>query len=83
MNRLLKSNPTHAYYTLLPSTSSKTMDKKNDSENASINDHVVESEIEETAHIVDHKAERAICRKLDFHLLPILAIMYFANALDK
>ncbi|KAI1131874.1 major facilitator superfamily domain-containing protein [Nemania abortiva] len=38
---------------------------------------------EETAHIVDAAAERALCRKFDFRLLPILAVMYLFNALDK
>ncbi|KAI1109336.1 MFS transporter [Nemania sp. NC0429] len=37
----------------------------------------------ETAHIVDAAAERALCRKFDFRLLPLLAIMYLFNALDK
>lgn len=37
----------------------------------------------EAAYIVDHHAERALCRKFDFRLLPVLAIMYLFNALDK
>ncbi|KAI0854718.1 major facilitator superfamily transporter [Xylaria cubensis] len=37
----------------------------------------------ETTHIVDTKAERALCRKFDFRLLPVLALMYLFNALDK
>ncbi|KAI8950631.1 major facilitator superfamily transporter [Xylaria longipes] len=37
----------------------------------------------ETAHIIDPAAERALCRKFDFRLLPVLAIMYLFNALDK
>ncbi|KAI1737777.1 major facilitator superfamily transporter [Xylaria scruposa] len=37
----------------------------------------------ETAHIVDPAAERALCRKFDFRLLPVLALMYLFNALDK
>jgi len=36
-----------------------------------------------TAQIIDKAAERALCRKLDFRLLPVLAIMYLFNALDK
>ncbi|CAG8982493.1 hypothetical protein HYALB_00002273 [Hymenoscyphus albidus] len=36
-----------------------------------------------TAMIVDHQAERALCRKFDYRLLPVLAIMYLFNALDK
>ncbi|KAI1173596.1 major facilitator superfamily domain-containing protein [Nemania sp. FL0916] len=42
-----------------------------------------EAGIEETAHVVDPAAERALCRKFDFRLLPILAVMYLFNALDK
>ncbi|KAI1431253.1 major facilitator superfamily transporter [Xylaria sp. CBS 124048] len=37
----------------------------------------------ETVHVLDAAAERALCRKFDFRLLPILAIMYLFNALDK
>ncbi|KAF3491955.1 MFS transporter [Arthroderma uncinatum] len=33
--------------------------------------------------VVDHKAERALCSKLDIQLLPVLAVMYLFNALDK
>jgi hypothetical protein len=36
-----------------------------------------------SAVITDHPAERALCRKFDFRLLPVLAIMYLFNALDK
>jgi hypothetical protein len=34
-----------------------------------------------SSHVIDHKAERALCRKLDFRLLPILAFMcrFLAN----
>ncbi|OGE55808.1 hypothetical protein PENARI_c004G03057 [Penicillium arizonense] len=39
--------------------------------------------IDEVTRVVDHKAERRLCRKFDFRLLPILAIMYLFNALDK
>ncbi|RWA06169.1 hypothetical protein EKO27_g8938 [Xylaria grammica] len=38
---------------------------------------------EETALVIDSAAERALCRKFDFRLLPVLAIMYLFNALDK
>ncbi|KAI0421851.1 major facilitator superfamily domain-containing protein [Xylaria grammica] len=37
----------------------------------------------ETALVIDSAAERALCRKFDFRLLPVLAIMYLFNALDK
>lgn len=36
--------------------------------------HVVDSE-ETTAGVIDSAAERALCRKFDFRLLPVLAIM--------
>ncbi|KAJ5791131.1 uncharacterized protein N7518_008142 [Penicillium psychrosexuale] len=39
--------------------------------------------MEEVTRVVDHKAERRLCRKFDYRLLPILAIMYLFNALDK
>lgn len=29
----------------------------------------------EPAYMVDHKAERSLCRKFDFRLLPVLAVM--------
>lgn len=32
---------------------------------------------------IDPKAERALVWKLDLHVLPVLAVMYFWNALDK
>lgn len=35
------------------------------------------------AWVTDHHAERALCRKFDFRLLPCLAVMYLFNALDK
>ncbi|EFX01151.1 major facilitator superfamily transporter [Grosmannia clavigera kw1407] len=38
---------------------------------------------EHTPHVLDHKAERALVRKFDMRLLPILAVMYLFNALDK
>ncbi|KAG0647793.1 putative transporter [Hyphodiscus hymeniophilus] len=37
----------------------------------------------EPAYVVDHHAERALCRKFDYRLLPVLALMYLFNALDK
>ncbi|KAL1993671.1 hypothetical protein VTN49DRAFT_2340 [Thermomyces lanuginosus] len=39
--------------------------------------------LRETARVVDHKAERALCFKFDCRLLPVLAFMYLCNALDK
>lgn len=41
------------------------------------------NEISIPSFITDHAAERALCRKFDFRLLPFLAIMYLFNALDK
>ncbi|TGO30164.1 hypothetical protein BPAE_0007g00410 [Botrytis paeoniae] len=37
----------------------------------------------ESACVFDHQAERALCRKFDFRLLPVLACMYLFNSLDK
>ncbi|CUM65871.1 uncharacterized protein PRCAT00003521001 [Priceomyces carsonii] len=34
-------------------------------------------------HYIDHALERRVCRKLDFRILPLAAIMYLFNALDK
>ncbi|KAJ5115498.1 hypothetical protein NUU61_001257 [Penicillium alfredii] len=39
--------------------------------------------VDEITRVVDHKAERRLCRRFDIRLLPILAIMYLFNALDK
>jgi len=44
--------------------------------------HVAEGTVE-TARIIDQKAERRLCRKFDTRLLPVLAMMYLFNALDK
>ncbi|KAH6658696.1 major facilitator superfamily domain-containing protein [Truncatella angustata] len=38
---------------------------------------------EETAHVIDKDAEKRLCRKFDFRILPVLAIMYLFNSLDK
>ncbi|KAE8150812.1 MFS general substrate transporter [Aspergillus avenaceus] len=39
--------------------------------------------IEDVVRVVDHKAERALCLRFDLRLLPVLAVMYLFNALDK
>jgi hypothetical protein len=31
--------------------------------------------VENVAHVVDHKAERALCRRFDLRLMPVLAVM--------
>lgn len=33
-----------------------------------------------TARVVDVAAERALCRRFDYRLLPVLAVMYLFNA---
>ncbi|OAQ73671.1 MFS transporter [Pochonia chlamydosporia 170] len=33
--------------------------------------------------VVDHAAERSLCFKFDIRILPVLAVMYLFNALDK
>jgi len=69
-------------------------DRKSESPTASVGDSTdvktpynvdAESRIDtsETAYVIDHHAERALCRKFDFRLLPVLAVMYLFNALDK
>ncbi|RJE20454.1 Mfs transporter [Aspergillus sclerotialis] len=42
-----------------------------------------QAELENVTAIVDHKAERALCRRFDVRILPMLTIMYLFNALDK
>ncbi|KXH26783.1 major facilitator superfamily transporter [Colletotrichum salicis] len=49
-----------------------------DGENVKKNDYD-----DDVVQVVDKAAERALCRKLDFHILPVLAVMYLFNALDK
>ncbi|KAF9887351.1 hypothetical protein FE257_010346 [Aspergillus nanangensis] len=39
--------------------------------------------VEDVAQPVDRKAERALCWRFDKRLLPVLAVMYLFNALDK
>ncbi|CAZ85307.1 unnamed protein product [Tuber melanosporum] len=36
-----------------------------------------------TARVIDSISERALCRRFDLRLLPVLAVMYLFNALDK
>lgn len=36
-----------------------------------------------TARVLDHAAEVRLCRKFDVRILPVLAVMYLFNALDK
>lgn len=36
-----------------------------------------------TARVLDPAAERALCKKFDYRLLPVLAFLYLLNALDK
>ena len=54
-----------------------------------INDKVAEKtvstdspELEETP-IVDRKAEKALVRKVDFHILPVLTLLYLLSFLDR
>ncbi|KAF4993344.1 hypothetical protein FDECE_13459 [Fusarium decemcellulare] len=59
------------------------MDPKDDKEHGIIDDSLPEPVEGETARVVDHIAERQLCRKFDVRLMPVLAIMYLFNALDK
>ncbi|WQF86648.1 Putative major facilitator superfamily, MFS transporter superfamily [Colletotrichum destructivum] len=38
---------------------------------------------DDVVQVIDKAAERRLCRKLDFRILPVLAVMYLFNALDK
>jgi MFS family permease len=38
---------------------------------------------EDTARVLDKAAERKLCAKFDYRILPVLAVMYLFNALDK
>jgi hypothetical protein len=65
-------------YTMSPTSKvldPETAPTKMDSNTVAIND--------ETAHIVDKDAERKLCRKFDFRLLPVLAIMVCFVAIGK
>ncbi|KAH7219696.1 major facilitator superfamily domain-containing protein [Fusarium oxysporum] len=59
------------------------MDTKDHKEDGIIDDTYAEGTGEETVLEVDHIAERQLCRKFDVRLMPVLAIMYLFNALDK
>ncbi|KAJ1323548.1 MFS transporter ACS family allantoate permease [Microdochium nivale] len=60
------------------------MDSNSDKENASINDvPALNIEAAETARVVDRIAERQLTRKFDVRLMPVLAVMYLFNAIDK
>ncbi|PYH88227.1 MFS transporter [Aspergillus ellipticus CBS 707.79] len=39
--------------------------------------------IDDVVQVIDHQAERRLCRRFDLRLLPILAFMYLFNSLDK
>ncbi|PYH46434.1 putative MFS transporter [Aspergillus saccharolyticus JOP 1030-1] len=39
--------------------------------------------VEDVVQVTDNQAERRLCRKFDLRLLPVLALMYLFNALDK
>ncbi|KAF5677124.1 tartrate transporter [Fusarium circinatum] len=59
------------------------MDAKDHKDDGIIDDTYAEGTGEETVLEVDHIAERQLCRKFDIRLMPVLAIMYLFNALDK
>lgn len=46
-----------------------------DTERDGAGDVAVSDEMADTARIVDHIAERQLCRKFDFRILPVLAVM--------
>jgi hypothetical protein len=51
------------------------MDPKNHKEDDFIDDTLHDVAEGETARVVDHIAERQLCRKFDVRLMPVLAIM--------
>ncbi|WBW70633.1 carboxylic acid transmembrane transporter [Schizosaccharomyces osmophilus] len=61
------------------------LDEKSDKINGDQRVSVDLGESEEAAevYVIDHKAERKLCRKLDIRILPLLALLYLFNALDK
>ncbi|KAI8958071.1 putative MFS transporter [Daldinia sp. FL1419] len=64
---------------------SESVGVKKDITSSNRNSNDVESHgaVDTTEGIIDPAAERALCRKFDLRLLPVLAIMYLFNALDK
>lgn len=58
-------------------------DVKDHKDNASIDDTFAEGTQEETARVVDHIAERQLCRKFDVRLMPVLAIMCTFRAIHQ
>lgn len=38
--------------------------------------------VEDVVQVIDHKAERALCRRFDFRILPVLALMCTYIQLD-
>lgn len=54
-----------------------------DPEHTTKQDEETKEEIYMDARVHDPKAERRLCRKLDFRILPLIAVMYLFNALDK
>ncbi|KAL4873948.1 hypothetical protein BDV12DRAFT_205384 [Aspergillus spectabilis] len=68
-----------------PSSSAAPVDGRDSlpDEDPNKNDHYAPGVVENVARVVDHKAERALCRRFDLRLMPVLAVMYLFNALDK
>ncbi|KAK2756931.1 hypothetical protein FQN54_004899 [Arachnomyces sp. PD_36] len=60
------------------------MDSKHDRENVVMEEDTTKPvDQPETARVLDKAAERRLCFKFDIRLLPVLALMYLFNALDK
>ncbi|KAI1638715.1 major facilitator superfamily domain-containing protein [Biscogniauxia mediterranea] len=57
--------------------------KSTDDVESNHGDHKAARVPEGTVQVIDSAAEKALCRKFDLRLLPVLAIMYLFNALDK
>lgn len=65
------------YSTPMAELDSKPAEMEKRSESVSLAE---EGSTEVTARIIDPAAERALCRRFDFRLLPVLALMYLFNA---
>lgn len=61
-----------------PSPESKTVETTTNEENKLENG---PGAMEETAEVIDHKAERRLCLRFDIRILPVLAVMCECSAI--
>ncbi|KAJ5156919.1 uncharacterized protein N7482_008019 [Penicillium canariense] len=76
-------NPDHTYQSSLDDTAKSAALGSVDEPNKLQGYASAPGVVDEVTRVVDHKAERRLCRRFDMRLLPILAVMYLFNALDK